>query len=51
MRRRRGPDSPHPKDVKAAQNNNFLGLFIDDIVVGFANRGEMVTPKIRFNPE
>ena len=32
-----------PNDKRVAQNNNFLGMFLDDIIVGFANRGEMVT--------
>jgi hypothetical protein len=32
-----------PNDASAGQNNNFIGFFIDDIIVGFANRGEMVT--------
>ena len=32
-----------PHDAKAGQNNNFLGFMIDDIIVGTANRGEMVT--------
>jgi hypothetical protein len=27
----------------AAQNNNHTGFFVDDIIVGFAGRGEMVT--------
>jgi hypothetical protein len=26
-----------------AQNNNFEGVYIDDIIIGFAERGEMVT--------
>jgi len=30
-------------DKRTTQNNNFVGWYIDDIVVGFANRGEMVT--------
>ena len=32
-----------PKDARAAQNNNLTGWFIDDIIVGVTNRGEMVT--------
>jgi hypothetical protein len=32
-----------PTDKRTGQNNNFLGFGIDDIIVGFANRGEMVT--------
>jgi hypothetical protein len=32
-----------PNDARAAQGNNFVGFFVDDIIVGFANRGEMVT--------
>ncbi|HLZ10636.1 MAG TPA: hypothetical protein VKT80_18765, partial [Chloroflexota bacterium] len=32
-----------PNDIRTAQNNKFLGAFLDDIIVGFANRGEMVT--------
>lgn len=31
------------KSNAAGKNNNFKGFYIDDIVVGFAERGEMVT--------
>ena len=30
-------------DISRAQQNNFDGAFIDDIMIGFAERGEMVT--------
>jgi VCBS repeat-containing protein len=30
-------------DEDRAQNNNFEGVYIDDIIIGFAERGEMVT--------
>ena len=30
-------------DYRRGQNNNFEGWYIDDIVIGFAERGEMVT--------
>jgi hypothetical protein len=32
-----------PNSGATAQNNNHVGFFIDDIIVGFANRGELVT--------
>ncbi|MBS0262507.1 MAG: hypothetical protein JSS02_11200, partial [Planctomycetes bacterium] len=32
-----------PRDLRAGQDNKYLGFAIDDIIVGFANRGEMVT--------
>jgi hypothetical protein len=32
-----------PDDKRTGQNNAFLGFAIDDIIVGFSNRGEMVT--------
>ncbi len=32
-----------PDNKAAGQNNAFLGFAIDDIIVGFSNRGEMVT--------
>ncbi|HPU07206.1 MAG TPA: GEVED domain-containing protein [Thermogutta sp.] len=30
-------------DFRRGQNNNFEGWYIDDIIIGFAERGEMVT--------
>ncbi len=30
-------------DKKTGQNNQFAGFYVDDIIVGLANRGEMVT--------
>lgn len=32
-----------PDGNRQAQNNNFEGFYIDDIIIGFAERGEMVT--------
>ncbi|HEY2252854.1 MAG TPA: hypothetical protein VGH74_17405, partial [Planctomycetaceae bacterium] len=32
-----------PNKAVTGQNNNFAGWYIDDIIVGFANRGEIVT--------
>ncbi|NBV47421.1 MAG: hypothetical protein EBR86_17735, partial [Planctomycetia bacterium] len=31
------------RDISRAQNNAFEGFYVDDIIVGFAERGEMVT--------
>ncbi|KAA5546992.1 tandem-95 repeat protein [Roseiconus nitratireducens] len=30
-------------DVSRARNNDFEGVYIDDVIIGFAERGEMVT--------
>lgn len=32
-----------PRDVRRATNNSFEGFYIDDIIIGLAERGEMVT--------
>ncbi|GIW92549.1 MAG: hypothetical protein KatS3mg110_0590 [Pirellulaceae bacterium] len=37
-----GRDAFNPGALRA-QNNNFEGVFIDDIIIGFAERGEMAT--------
>jgi len=31
------------RDISRTQNNDFEGFYVDDIIVGFAERGEMVT--------
>jgi large repetitive protein len=38
-----GAISPNFPGALRAQNNNFEGVYIDDIIIGFAERGEMVT--------
>ncbi|MCA9048851.1 MAG: hypothetical protein KDA89_09000, partial [Planctomycetaceae bacterium] len=30
-------------DIRRGQNNNFEGFYIDDIIIGWAERGEMIT--------
>lgn len=35
-----------PNDKSSAQNNAHVGWYIDDIIVGLANRGEMVTADV-----
>ena len=45
------PDDSMPADVEGwgwshrsrAENNRFEGFYIDDIIIGFAERGEMIT--------